>query len=208
MFELSSRNTFCVSLDTRWISMSARLERLGIPCTRWPAVTPDQLDDELHGPFKEDLNPGQRACSASHLTLWRHIWDLGLDYALILEDDILFADDWREQLEGLPHDPSWEAYFLNASEPVYPPETWQKTSHQWFTGAYIVSRLGLLTLLSNRTVLEADLMTWNLQLQGHSYTRFPWPCIQENKDSTTGTDTTGNQEKLERLLGTKLACYS
>jgi len=51
-------------------------------------------------------------------------------------------------------------------------------------------------------------MTWNLQLQGHSYTRFPWPCIQENKDSTTGTDTTGNQEKLERLLGSRLACYS
>jgi hypothetical protein len=51
-------------------------------------------------------------------------------------------------------------------------------------------------------------MTWNLQLKGHSYARFPWPCIQENRDSTTGTDTTANQAKLEQLLGPKLASYS
>ena len=69
--------------------------------------------------------------------------------------------------------------------------------------------MGLYTLLqSNPTVPEADLMTWNLQLKGHSYARFPWPCIQENRDSTTGTDTTANQAKLEQLLGPKLASYS
>ena len=189
--------------------MSARLERLGIPCTRWPAITPDQVDDELHGPFEERLNPAQRACSASHLTLWRHVWELGLNHAFIFEDDILFADNWLEQLEDIPEDRFWDAYFLNASEPVFPRDTWQKTNHQWFTGAYIVSRLGLYTLLqSNPTVPEADLMTWNLQLKGHSYARFPWPCIQENRDSTTGTDMTANQAKLEQLLGPKLASYS
>ncbi len=209
MFGLSAQNTFCVSLDSRWPAMSARLEKLGIPCTRWPAVTPDQVDDVLHGPFEERLNPAQRACSASHLTLWRHVWELGLNHAFIFEDDILFAENWREQLEDVPDDRYWDAFFLNASEPVFPEDTWQKTTHQWFTGAYIVSRLGLYTLLrSNPTVPEADLMTWNLQLKGHSYARFPWPCVQQNTDSTTGTDIAANQEKLERLLGPRLASYS
>ena len=209
MFGLSAENTFCVSLDSRWPAMSARLERLGIPCTRWPAITPDQVDDEVHGPFEERLNPAQKACSASHITLWQHIWELGLNHAFIIEDDILFAENWREQLEDLPDDRFWDAFFLNASEPVFPHDTWQKTTQQWFTGAYILSRLGLYTLLhSNPTVPEADLMTWNLQLKGHSYARFPWPCVQENRDSTTGTDTAANQQKLEQLLGSKLARYS
>ena len=91
MFRLSAQNTFCVSLDSRWPTMSARLKRLDIPCTRWPAITPDQVDDEVHGPFEQRLNPAQRACSASHLTLWRHVWELGLPYAFIFEDDILFV---------------------------------------------------------------------------------------------------------------------
>ena len=206
--ELSAQNTFCVSLDARWPAMSARLERLGIPCTRWPAITPDQVDDELHGPFEERLNPAQRACSASHMTLWQALWENGAEHAFILEDDILFADNWQEQLQDLPDDYSWDAFFLNASEPVFPSDTWQKTTHQWFTGAYILSRRGLHILLQNHTLPEADLMIWNLQLNGHSYARFPWPCIQENKDSTTGTDTTANQQKLEQLLGPKLGSYS
>ena len=209
MFKLSAKNTFCVALDSRWPAMSDRLVKLGIPCTRWHAVTPEQLEN--HGPFEERLNPSQRACAASHMSLWKHVWQLGLSYAFIFEDDVLFSDDWRETLnvEEMPDDRYWDAFFLNVSEPTFPHDTWQKTTHQWFTGAYIVSRLGLHTLIhSNATLPEADLMTWNLQLKGHSYARFPWPCVQENKDSTTGTDTTANQQKLEQLLGPRLASYS
>ena len=207
--ELSAANTFCVSLDSRWPAMNKRLERHGIPCQRWPAVTPEQLDEEIHGPFEERLNPGQRACTASHMTLWQHIWEVGLPYAFILEDDILFVENWQAQLENLPEDYYWDCFFLNASEPVFPHDTWQKTQEQWFTGAYIISRLGIHWLLNSFHKLgEADFMTWQLQRKGHSYSRFPWPCIQQNLESTTGTDTEGNQSKLERLLGPKLEWYS
>jgi hypothetical protein len=50
-------------------------------------------------------------------------------------------------------------------------------------------------------------MTWWLQRQGHSYSRFPWPCIQECEDSTTGTDYARNKAKLQQLLGAALATY-
>ena len=131
-----------------------------------------------------------------------------LDYAFILEDDILFAEGWKQQLEGLPDDPEWDAFFLNASEPLFPQDTWLPTQEQWFTGAYVISLRGVEWLLKSYTTMaEADCMTWNLQRRGHSYSRFPWPCVQENLDTYTGTDTRENQRKLEDLLGPKLAKY-
>ena len=189
--------------------MQARLERLGIPCTRWPAITPDKLEGLGVGVFEPRLNPGQRACSLSHWRLWEHLKEQGQPYALILEDDILFAEGWKETLQELPEDLEWDAYFLNAAEPLYPENTWLPCQDQFFTGAYIVSQKGLSWLLSSYSLLpEADCMTWWLQRQGHSYSRFPWPCIQECKDSTTGTDFSGNRLKLEQLLGPSLARYS
>ncbi len=205
--ELGAHNTFCVSLDSRWPGMQARLKRLGIPCTRWPAITPDQLEGlEI---FEPRLNPGQRACALSHWRLWKHLKASGQPYFLILEDDVLFADDWRASLKELPEDPDWDAYFLNAAEPLSPEKTWLRCQDQFLTGAYIISQKGLSWLLTTYSLLpEADCMTWWLQRQGHSYSRFPWLCIQECKDSTTGTDFAANKAKLEQLLGADLAKYS
>ena len=206
--DLGAHNTFCISLDSRWPQMKDRLQRLGISCTRWTAYTPDQLIG-VEKLFEGRLNPGQRACSFSHWSLWRHIKRKGLPYALILEDDILFAEGWRETLQELPEDLEWDAFFLNAAEPLYPENTWLTCQDQFFTGAYLVSQKGIEWLLGNHSRLpEADCMTWWRQRQGHSYSRFPWPCIQECEDSTTGTDFAENKTKLQHLLGTRLAQYS
>ena len=204
--KLGSRNTYCISPDSRWPRTQARLGQLGIPCTRWPAITPDKLDClEI---FEPRLNPGRRACTLSHWRLWEHLKEQGQPYALILEDDILFAGGWEETLKELPEDPDWDAYFLNAAEPLYPENTWLPCQDQFFTGAYIVSQKGLSWLLSSYSLLpEADCMTWWLQRQGHSYSRFPWPCIQECEDSTTGTDYARNKAKLQQVLGAALATY-
>lgn len=110
-FVLDSSNTFCISLDVRWPRMSARLDGLGIECQRWNASTPDTIVDR----FAEYLNGGQRACGQSHVNVWRAIIERGLEYALILEDDAMFANDWREKLDRLSgvDDPEWDAVFLN-----------------------------------------------------------------------------------------------
>jgi GR25 family glycosyltransferase involved in LPS biosynthesis len=205
--EFNEVNTFCVAMPGRWPRMKERLERHVISCTKWPAITPEQLSGR-YGTFEARLNPAQRACAASHAHLWHHIQASQLPYAFILEDDILFAEGWKQQLEELPDDPEWDAFFLNASEPLFPQDTWLPTQEQWFTGAYVISLRGVEWLLKSYTTMaEADCMTWNLQRRGHSYSRFPWPCVQENLDTYTGTDTRENQRKLEDLLGPKLAKY-
>ena len=90
-FALNTSNTFCISLDARWPRMSARLKAAGIVCERWIASTPDTIVDRFAG----CLSGGQRACAQSHVNVWRTIISRGLEYALILEDDAMFAIDWR-----------------------------------------------------------------------------------------------------------------
>jgi hypothetical protein len=75
-------------------------------------------------------------------------------------------------------------------------------------GANLFFTTGLPGLISYSLLPEADCVTWWLQRQGHSYSRFPWPCVQECEDSTTGTDFAGNKAKLQQLLGPSLASYS
>ena len=206
-FQLSEENTFCVSLDSRWPAMKERLQRLDIPCTRWRAYLPNELAEE----FAPHLNVYQRACAQSHTTLWREMLRRNLHYALILEDDVLFHRDWRAMLDGWNgEDPEWDLILLNASERVEPEDMWVACTHQWLSGGYLLSRSGARWLLANfREKYESDTMLWCLQDQGHSYTRFPWPVIQEGKDTTIGSDVEANRSKVFELLGEdRLSLYS
>ena len=204
---LDQRNTFCVSLDQRWPAMEERLARLEIPCNRWKA----DLPDDLWLNFAPHMNKFQRACCQSHVTLWMEILMRDLDYAFIMEDDILFSKDWKDNLDALQeiNDPDWDLVLLNASEALATENAWLPCKEQWLTGAYVLSRKGVRWLLSSfPQKWEADWMTWCLQNQGHSYTYFPWPVIQEGKDTTIGSDVEANRSKVLRLLGDRISNYS
>ena len=204
---LSKENTFCVSLDSGWPAMEERLARLQIPCARWKAHTPKDLAES----FAPHMNEYQKACAQSHATLWREMLRRDLDYAFILEDDILFAKDWKDKL-SLAHeidDPDWDLLLLNASEALEKEDAWLPCKEQWLTGAYIVSKKGARWMLANFPQRwEADWMTWCLQKEGHSYGYFPWPVIQEGRDSTIGSDVEANRSKVMRLLGDRISNYS
>ena len=203
---LNKDNTFCVSLDSRWPVMEERLARLEIPCTRWKAYLPHELCED----FAPHMNKYQKACSQSHVTLWREMLRRNLDYAFIMEDDILFAKDWKESLRAANEiaDPEWDLLLLNASEALEKEDAWLPSREQWLTGAYVVSKKGARWMLANFPVKwEADWMTWKLQDQGHSYAYFPWPAIQEGKDSTIGSDVEANRSKVLQLLGSRVSNY-
>jgi hypothetical protein len=129
-----------------------------------------------------------------------------------MEDDVLFSHNWREALESFDRvdDEAWDLVLLNASEAMTPEDTWLPCTHQWLTGAYILSRKGAKWLLANfrEKKWEADCMTWCLQDQGHSYAYFPWPVIQEGIDSTIGSDVQANRAKVLSLLGERVSNYS
>ena len=200
-FVLNASNTFCISLDARWPRMSDRLDALGIECERWIASTPDQVVDRFAG----YLNGGQRACGQSHVNVWRMMIERGLEYALVLEDDAMFASDWREKLDllGLVDDPEWDAVFLNASEPIIPEDTWVVAREQYLTGAYIISLGGAKHLLDSFSggYGSSDWMTTRLQSRGHSYAYFPWLVIQEGTESTIGSGYEADHAKVLRCLG-------
>ena len=203
-FTLSKENTFCIALDARWPAMQERLK--DIPCTRWKACLPEEVTEHC----APHMNRFVQACAQSHVTLWREILKRNLEYAFIMEDDVLFANDWREKLEAWHEveDPDWDLVLLNASEAMSPEETWLPCTNQCLTGAYIVSRKGARSMLDMfPQTWESDAMTWCLQERGHSYAYFPWPVIQEGKDTTIGSNVKEDQEKVRALLGDRISNY-
>lgn len=82
----------------RWQHVSQQLERLQLPYERIDAVYGKTLSDsEIDAVFSTTLadkyfhyrlTRGEIACYLSHIKAWQQIIDDGLDFAIVLEDDI------------------------------------------------------------------------------------------------------------------------
>ena len=198
-------NTFCISLEnhpTRWEKMRNRFQICGLQVTRWPASTKDTLVDT----FAHYLNDGQKGCAQSHINIYRHMLQNDLPYAFILEDDACFDLSFSERLEDCWRtidDENWDLIVLNGSEPIHPPFQWVLQTEQYLTAGYIISRKGATQILNqyHDCFYSSDWMTTRLQLHGHSYGYFPWPIIQEGKDSNIGQQFEADHEKVLRCLG-------
>ena len=181
--DLSSSNTFCISMDCaqdRWSRMTKRFDRFDLRVGRWRARTPNNLTDR----FADYMGGGARACAQTHVDIWRHIVATGLPYALILEDDARFDVDWRAKLDSFTAT-DWLAIFLNASESIEPSHRWVRVSEQYLTAGYVLSAAGAKALLDmfKDCFYTSDWMTSRLQLSGPCYSYFPWLIVQEHEDS-------------------------
>jgi GR25 family glycosyltransferase involved in LPS biosynthesis len=184
-FEFNCGNTFCIALDSRWPGMYKRLNKIGIQVTKKQAClnNTDEFDDRL--------NIFQKACGQSHIDVWRMIYSLKLDYALIIEDDACFDKNWVEKTNAFflqINSVNWDMLLLNASEPISILNQWTLATEQYLTGAYIISSRGVSNILNmfDKVKFSADWMTTRLQTKLNSYCYFPWIVIQEGKDSTIG----------------------
>jgi glycosyl transferase family 25 len=78
----------------RMAAMAAQLDRLGLAYERFDAVDGKTFDPvELNAPFAAkgamaELTPGDKACTTSHIHLWRRIAAASESHAVILEDDV------------------------------------------------------------------------------------------------------------------------
>jgi glycosyl transferase family 25 len=83
----------------RLAAMTHQLERFGLSFERIDAIDAKAVDaEELDSAFVPDgplgmLSPGDRACTLSHFLALRRIAEGDADHAVILEDDILLAED-------------------------------------------------------------------------------------------------------------------
>lgn len=99
--------TFLVNLERRpdrLAAMAAQLARLGLPFERFDAVDAKSVDPAaLSVPFAQEgplgtLSPGDKACTTSHIHIWRMIADGPDEYVTVLEDDVVLADSAPEFL--------------------------------------------------------------------------------------------------------------
>jgi len=111
--------------------MAQRLQDLGLAYTRLSAVdgmaqwetlrsTVDQAAFERH--VGRDLMLGEIGCYHSHLQSWKALLASDCHTLLVLEDDVVFGDDFLEALgQALQHRDSWDMLNLNkirAKQPI------------------------------------------------------------------------------------------
>lgn len=74
------------------INQKKRLEALGIHPNRWTATNATDKDfiDYYKTISKSKCSRSEIACYKSHVKLWEHLYNTGVEYAIIFEDDIIF----------------------------------------------------------------------------------------------------------------------
>lgn len=126
--------------------------------------------------YKHSLTPGELGVTCSHLEIWQDIANKHLEYALILEDDIILKPDAKQELakilDKLPN--AWDIIFIHlyakkqklidnkdgVLNKIMPP-----TREPFYSlAAYLVSAHGAKALLQNSKTFteEVDIKTSNL----------------------------------------------
>jgi glycosyl transferase family 25 len=95
----------------RLAACASQLDSYSLPFDRIEAVNGDTLDvytiNELYNfgdsSYHKHMTRGELGCYLSHARAWQAIVDEQLDYAVILEDDILLQDDIQQGLEAIKY---------------------------------------------------------------------------------------------------------
>ena len=201
-FDITKIPIYIINLksdEIRRKKITQRLDKFNLKYKIWEAVTPksEKFKDYKYFDF---MSPNEKACAASHYSLWERLITLEDEHFLILEDDIMFKKDWLDYLKEVPKD--FDALFLNVSEEVFPNKQWTVINGYCMAGAYIVSKKGLKYLLNKNkdTKDVADYMTLDLQSSNNnSYSYFPWLCIQEHLNSNIQDMNHINKDRLRAV---------
>lgn len=119
--------TWVINLDRapdRLARIAARLQALGLPWTRLPAVDARALTPEQRAALDEPAFcrkhgmtplPGELGCYLSHVQAMQHLLASDAEFALVLEDDVLLHDSLPAVLRGLlAHPDRWDVVKLSA----------------------------------------------------------------------------------------------
>jgi len=164
-------------------AMAAQLERLGLAYERFDAIDAKSADPvELSAPFAAqgamaELTPGDKACTTSHMHLWRRIASGRERHAVILEDDILLSEattkflsngDWIPPAAGLIKlerfgDPEQLTIVGSNGARVFDREVAPLLSRHPGSGGYIISRekAALLAAMTQKIDLPIDQLLFN-----------------------------------------------
>lgn len=115
-----------INLDrstARRAAMEPRLAALGLNYTRvpaidgsaeWPRLQSTVLEDEFRRNVGREIMKGEIGAYHSHLDVWRALLDSPYKVALVLEDDVVFHDDFLSALDlAMEHVDNWDLLKLN-----------------------------------------------------------------------------------------------
>lgn len=187
MFDFHSKNTFCINLERRpdrWEKMNKIFIQAKLQVTRWNASEPKDIVDNIQG------SPTQKACSQSHIRVWKHIVENNLEYALVMEDDVTFDKEWRKRLKDFKKlNKPFHLLLLNTDH-FYGLHQWANTQgDSWLTGAYIITNRCariLLELGYQKGFLPSDHMFISFQKFSNNegcFSYFPYLAIQTSIES-------------------------
>lgn len=179
--------------------MAAQLERLGLAYERFDAIDAKTADPvELSAPFASEgamaeLTPGDKACTTSHMHLWRRIAPGPEGHAVILEDDVLIsdaarkflsADDWIPPAAGLIKlerfgDPDQLTVIDRQGAQVFGREVAPLLSRHPGSGGYIISRekAALLAGMTQKIDLPIDQLLFNPAYSPVFRALSPWQMV-------------------------------
>lgn len=142
------------SRSDRWLKASEQLDSRGIRAVRWNAV--DAKSESFKVRYSSIPLPKRSApeiaCGDSHCAVWKHLYELGVPYGMIFEDDIMFPDSIglkdieKAMAEGTGFDVIQLGHCGPFIERFVSPAV--KVGSTNCLHAYIVSREGLRKLLS------------------------------------------------------------
>jgi len=166
----------------RMAAMAAQLDRLGLAYERFDAVDGKTCDPaELNAPFAAEgamaeLTPGDKACTTSHIHLWRQIASGSDSHAVILEDDVelsaaapnfLKSSDWIPPDAGLikieRYGDKDQLTLIGRTTKVLDREVAPLRSRHPGSGGYIISRekAALLATMTEKIAVPIDQLLFN-----------------------------------------------
>ena len=105
--------TFYINLEKRPERrryIETQISKVQLDAQRIDAVAPSQIPEDLQERLsaiheKKRLTISELACGLSHRKAWQALLDSGEDMALIIEDDVVFSNDFRLFLDELKDKP-------------------------------------------------------------------------------------------------------
>ncbi|MBD5398266.1 hypothetical protein HDR60_02040 [bacterium] len=199
---------YVINLDRspeRMKSMDKRLKALGLSYTRISAVDGKKTEfgtnevnakkyERCHGKY---ITPTEVACFVSHYNVMKEFCENSdKKFALVLEDDMIFADDFLDVLKAILKNKSWDLVKLNGGHSggnVRAVKLTGKYSlvlnafHQSKTGAYLINRKAGKSyyekLLPMFVPIDHEYIKfWKYKIRGFSVA--PFPSWEEEGPST------------------------
>lgn len=194
--------------EQRRTQMERRLADIGLAFTRLPAMDgkarwaellPSVDVDAFQRNVGRDLMQGEIGCYHSHLQAWRSLIDSDCHTLLVLEDDVVFGDDFLQALQqALAHRDYWDMLNFNkirAKQPVRQAQLGSYSLNAYMgpltgMGAYLISRDAALRLLPSMLpiILPIDLELDRVHL--HRIRRYglePFPSHVDDGSQSTIT---------------------